>query len=117
MQGYGAEVVLCPAAERAAVAAAAAAALGAKLVHPSEAKDVIAGQGTVALEALEQAAAGEGPLDVLIVPVGGGGLAAGCAVCCKALYPGMLVVGAEPKQMDDAFRSKKVRIVSSAAIP
>lgn len=49
----------------------------------------------------------EPPLDVLVVPVGGGGMLSGCTLVCKTLWPGMLVVGAEPKGMDDAFRSKQ----------
>ena len=111
-EGYGAEVRLCSPLDRAAAAAAASSELGAKLVHPSEDVDVIAGQGTVALEALEQIAAlrggsSEQPLDVLVIPVGGGGLAAGCTICAKALWPGIVVVGAEPAAMDDAARSKE----------
>mmetsp|Transcript_88157 Transcript_88157/g.176315 ORF Transcript_88157/g.176315 Transcript_88157/m.176315 type:complete len:377 (+) Transcript_88157:13-1143(+) len=116
--GYGAEIRLCEPSARAATAEAAAVELNAELVHPSEHPDVIAGQGTVALEVLEQVAAllgpescppegGDGPLDVLVVPVGGGGLVSGCAVACKALWPRMLVVGAEPEAMDDALRSKQ----------
>ena len=46
------------------------------------------------------------PLDCLVVPVGGGGLASGCATVAKALYPNLLVVGAEPEAMNDACRSK-----------
>jgi serine racemase len=51
-------------------------------------------------------APGDPPLDALVVPVGGGGLVSGCAIVCKALWPEMLVVGAEPECMDDAFQSK-----------
>lgn len=47
------------------------------------------------------------PLDCLVVPVGGGGLASGCATVAKALYPNLLVVGAEPEAMNDACRSKE----------
>ncbi len=70
----------------------------------------MAGQGTVALELLEQA----GPLDVLLVCVGGGGLIAGCATAAKALAPAIRVVGVEPEAGDDALRSlaagERVRI-------
>jgi threonine dehydratase len=62
-------------------------------VHPYDDADIIAGQGTVALEMIEQAPA----LDVLVVPVGGGGLAAGTAVAAQALQPGLQVVGVESK--------------------
>lgn len=77
------------------------AATGASLVHPYADPRVIAGQGTVALELLRQVSA----LDVLVVPVGGGGLASGCAVVASALRPGMPVVGAEPSGADDTWRS------------
>jgi threo-3-hydroxy-L-aspartate ammonia-lyase len=62
---------------------------------------VIAGQGTAALELLEEV----GDLDVLIVPVGGGGLIAGSATAAKGLQPGIRVVGVEPAAGDDTKRS------------
>jgi threo-3-hydroxy-L-aspartate ammonia-lyase len=61
----------------------------------------MAGQGTVALELLEEV----GPLDVLLVCVGGGGLAAGCATAAKGLVPGITVLGVEPEAGDDTKRS------------
>ena len=70
-------------------------------VHPYDDPFVMAGQGTVALELLEQA----GDLDVLLVCVGGGGLIAGCATAAKALVPGIRVVGVEPEAGDDTRRS------------
>jgi threonine dehydratase len=70
----------------------------------------MAGQGTVALELLEEA----GELDLLIVPVSGGGLIAGCATAAKTLRPGISVVGVEPEAGDDTRRSllagERVRI-------
>lgn len=60
-------------------------------VHPYDDPDVIAGQGTIALEMLEEAA----ELDVLIVPIGGGGLIAGCAIAARAKKPGIEIVGVE----------------------
>ena len=60
-------------------------------VHPYDDPDVIAGQGTIALEMLEEAA----DLDVLIVPIGGGGLIAGCAIAARAKKPGIEIVGVE----------------------
>ncbi len=100
--GYGARVTECAPtqAAREAAAAAAAAATGATLVHPSEHPAVIAGQGTLALELLEQAPG----LDALLVPVGGGGLVSGCALALAGR--GCLVLGAEPAAADDAARSK-----------
>ncbi|CAM9315971.1 unnamed protein product, partial [Phaeothamnion confervicola] len=82
--------------------------LGARLVHPSDDPDVIAGQGTVGLELVRQVAemTAGGRLDAVVVPVGGGGLLSGVAIAVKALCPGALIVGAEPAAADDAFRSK-----------
>lgn len=74
---------------------------GAQLVHPYADARIIAGQGTVALELLRELPA----LDALLVPVGGGGLAAGCAVVAGSLRPGLRVVGAEPAGADDTARS------------
>jgi threonine dehydratase len=70
-------------------------------VHPYDDERVMAGQGTAALELLEQA----GPLDALLVPVGGGGLIAGCATVVGALAPGTRVIGVEPEAGDDTRRS------------
>jgi threonine dehydratase len=74
-------------------AAALAAERGATLVHPFDDPAVIAGQGTLALELLEQAPA----IDCVVVPVGGGGLLAGVALAVKALRPSVRVVGVEPE--------------------
>jgi len=74
---------------------------GASFIHPSENPRVIAGQGTVCLEFLQQT---EG-LDVVIIPVGGGGLASGNTICLRAKSPETKIVLAEPSEMDDAYRS------------
>ncbi len=105
-RGYGAEVVLYDryAEDREALGAAMAADRGLTLVPPYEDEFVMAGQGTVALELLADA----GPLDLLLVCVGGGGLIAGCATAAKALAPGIRVVGVEPAAGDDTKRSLKV---------
>jgi threonine dehydratase len=70
----------------------------------------MAGQGTVALELLEET----GPLDALVVPIGGGGLMAGCATATKDLHPNTRVVGVEPEQANDTLLSlrnnERVRI-------
>ncbi|HEX2164872.1 MAG TPA: pyridoxal-phosphate dependent enzyme, partial [Thermoanaerobaculia bacterium] len=101
--GYGAEIVLCaPTAEaREATAARLVAETGARLVHPYDDPDVIAGQGTAALELIEEV----GPLDAVVVPVGGGGLASGTAIALAGVAPGARAVGAEPAAADDAARS------------
>jgi threo-3-hydroxy-L-aspartate ammonia-lyase len=91
---YGAEVVLYDrySEDREALAAELAAERDAHVVPPFDDPDVVAGQGTVALELLDQA---DG-LDLVVVPIGGGGLAAGCAAAVKGLRPDVEVVGVEP---------------------
>jgi threonine dehydratase len=74
---------------------------GATLVPPYDHSMIIAGQGTAALELLEET----GPLDALITPVGGGGLVAGCATIAKDLYPDTRIFGAEPEGANDTFLS------------
>ncbi|WP_298439740.1 threonine/serine dehydratase [uncultured Ferrimonas sp.] len=71
-------------------------------IHPFDNDAVIAGQGTVGLEITEQLAA---PADVVITPVGGGGLLAGCATAIKAQWPQCQMIGAEPFGSDNATRS------------
>jgi threonine dehydratase len=71
------------------------------LVHPFDDERIIAGQGTAALELLSEVPG----LDVISTPVGGGGLIAGTALAAKGMSPGIRVVGAEPEQADDAYRS------------
>ncbi|KAJ8609490.1 hypothetical protein CTAYLR_005443 [Chrysophaeum taylorii] len=102
--GYGGLIELCePTNEaRAAAAAALCERVGGHFVHPSNDLDVIAGQGTVACELLADLP----DLDALVVPVGGGGLVSGMAVYAKSFNPRIAVVGAEPKRVDDAARSK-----------
>ncbi len=75
--------------------------IGAHVVHPYNDARVIAGQGTVALEILEQLEY----LDAVVVPVGGGGLLAGVALAVKSLNPAVEVIAIEPAGADDAFRS------------
>jgi threonine dehydratase len=74
---------------------------GLEIVHPYDDERIMAGQGTAALELIEDG----GPLDLLLVPVGGGGLIAGCATAATALVPGVEVVGVEPEVGDDTKRS------------
>ncbi len=71
------------------------------LVHPFADPKVIAGQGTIVLELLEQLP----EMDVLVAPVGGGGLLSGCAIAAKALFPHVRVIGVEPQGADDAHQS------------
>src|SRR5262249_18440747 len=83
-------------------AAAVLAQTGGTLIPPYDHPDVIAGQGTVALELLEQVA----ELDVIIAPVGGGGLVSGICLAARGLDPSVRIVAAEPAGADDAARSK-----------
>jgi threonine dehydratase len=80
------------------------------VVHPFDDAEVMAGQGTAALELLDEV----GPLDMLVVPVGGGGLISGCATAVKTLLPEISVVGVEPAAGDDVRRSllagRRIRI-------
>jgi len=76
---------------------------GATLVHPYDNPFVIAGQGTTALEILEQAP----DIDTVVVPVGGGGLVSGCLLAIKELRPDIRVIAAEPEWADDTYRSWK----------
>jgi threonine dehydratase len=100
---YGAQISWCaptPAA-RESSARQVIAATGATLIHPYDDLVVMAGQATVAVEFLAQVPA----LDVILCPVGGGGLLAGTAVAAKTLKPGIRVIGVEPAGADDAARS------------
>jgi threonine dehydratase len=100
---YGATLHTCAPtmAAREAMAAQVQARTGATLVHPFTDPAVIAGQGTAALELLAQA----GPLDVVLAPIGGGGLASGTAIAVAARGGGARTVGAEPADADETFRS------------
>ena len=100
---HGAEVVTYDryGEDREQIALAIAERRGLTIVPPFEDSLVIAGQGTAGLELIEQA----GELDVLLAPVSGGGLIAGCAIAVKALCPSARVVGVEPQTGDDYRRS------------
>ena len=101
--GYGAVITECePTLEaRATTLAKVQDQTGATFIHPYDDPRVIAGQGTAALELLEQAP----ELKVVLVPVGGGGLASGTTIAVSSLRPEIEVWGAEPAGADDAFRS------------
>jgi threonine dehydratase len=103
VQGLGATVRFCaPTLEaRDTTCAAVLAETGAVLVHPYDDWRVIAGQGTAALELLEEIP----DLDAIITPVGGGGLLSGTAIASRGIKPSIRVYGAEPAGADDAWRS------------
>jgi threonine dehydratase len=102
-RGYGAEIVTYDrwSDSREELGAQIAEKRGLVLVRPYDDPLVMAGQGTTALELLEDVP----NLDTLVVPVGGGGLIAGCSTAAKALLPGIRVVGVEPEAGDDTARS------------
>ncbi|MET9269553.1 pyridoxal-phosphate dependent enzyme [Kribbella sp. NPDC003557] len=102
-RGYGAEVVTYDryTQDRSALAHELAAERGRPLIPPYDHPDVMAGQGTVALELIEEV----GHLGALLVPVGGGGLMAGCATAATLLSPGIRMIGVEPAAGDDHARS------------
>jgi len=102
-RGYGAEVITYDrmAEDREALAKRIAAERGLALIPPYDHADVIAGQGTAAKELIEDA----GPLDVLFVCTGGGGLVSGCALAAHALSPGCKVIAVEPEAGNDVQQS------------
>jgi threonine dehydratase len=101
--GYGGQITFCePTLQaREATLAQVVAETGAEIVHPYNDERVIAGQGTAALELLEEVP----DLDVILTPVGGGGLLSGTAIAAKGIKPGIRVIAGEPEMADDAYRS------------
>jgi threonine dehydratase len=103
VEGYGGRIVFCEPNQRAREEACARviAETGATLIHPFENEDVMAGQGTIAIELLEDVP----DLDVVLCPVGGGGVLCGTAVAAKTLRPTTKVIATEPAGADDAAQS------------
>ena len=101
--GYGATIYFCKPTLKARESALAEviAETGATEIHPYDNSNVISGQGTAAKELLED----EGDLDLVLAPVGGGGLLAGTALSVSHLSPGTKLIGCEPEGADDAYRS------------
>lgn len=104
VRGYGGTVMECEpsTSSREAVFAEVVAKSGAEFVHPYNDARVIAGQGTCALELLEQVSGG---VDAVVAPIGGGGMISGSCLTLSGLAPDVDVFAAEPKQADDAARS------------
>ncbi|WP_433211756.1 threonine ammonia-lyase [Dactylosporangium sp. CS-047395] len=100
-RGYGAEVILVPQAQREDEANRLVEERGLTLIPPYDHPDIIAGQGTVGLEIFEDLSS----VDVVVVPVGGGGLASGVATAIKSLAPHVAVIGVEPAVAADAAES------------
>jgi threo-3-hydroxy-L-aspartate ammonia-lyase len=114
-EGYGGEVVQYDRdkEDREAIGRQLAAERGLTLIPPYDHLHVIAGQGTAARELIEEV----GPLDLLFVPCGGGGLLSGSAIAAKALSPSCTVVGVEPAAGDDATRSFRTRQLQTVSNP
>lgn len=106
-RGYGAEVIHYDrySEDRDAITREIAATRGMTIVWPFDDADIVAGQGTVGLELVGQAKDLGASLDVVLTPVGGGGLAAGVSTAVKHLSPGAQVYGVEPSAFDDTARS------------
>ena len=105
VKGYGAKVTFCESTleARETTLEKVVEKTGAIFIHPYDNARVVAGQGTAALEFLEE----QPDLDIIITPVGGGGLLSGSSISAKALKPDISVIGAEPEMADDAYRSFK----------
>ncbi len=103
VEGYGAQIVFCEPTEasRESACADVIAKTGATLIHSFENEDVIAGQGTAAVELLEDVP----DVDLVICPVGGGGLLCGTAVAGKSMHPKIKTIAVEPANADDAAQS------------
>jgi len=114
-RGYGAEVVLYDRykEDRAAIAKALVDERGAALIPPYDHLPVMAGQGTTALELIEEV----GALDALVVCAGGGGLLSGCAVAARHLLPNIAVYGAEPERGNDMQQSLRRGEIVSIDVP
>ncbi|MBD9372981.1 threo-3-hydroxy-L-aspartate ammonia-lyase [Rhizobium sp. ARZ01] len=114
-KGYGAEIVFYDRynENREEIAGRLATKRGASLIPPYDHPDVIAGQGTAALELIEEV----GEIDMLVVPLGGGGLLAGCALAAKALSPGCAILGVEPEAGNDGQQSLRKGEVVHIPVP
>lgn len=113
--GYGAIITFCPPTQkdREATQAKLQAETGATFIHPYDNFHVISGQGTASLELLEDIS----DLDIVIAPVGGGGLLSGTLTYIKGFNPSIKVYGAEPRNADDAFRSVRDNVIYPSVNP
>jgi threonine dehydratase len=112
---YGGEIVLCAPtlAAREATAKRVMERTGAAFIHPYDNLDVMAGQGTTAIELLEDVPA----LDAILCPVGGGGQLSGIAVAAKNVNPNVRIIGVEPAAADDAMRSLREGRIMPVGVP
>jgi threo-3-hydroxy-L-aspartate ammonia-lyase len=114
-RGYGGEILFYDRAteDREVIGRRLAEERGLALIPPYDHPDVIAGQGTAAKELFEDA----GPFDLLLVPLGGGGLLAGSALAAGALSPGCRVIGVEPEAGDDGRQSLRQGAIVRIPVP
>ncbi|MDQ6434981.1 threo-3-hydroxy-L-aspartate ammonia-lyase [Mesorhizobium sp. LHD-90] len=114
-RGYGADVVFYDryTEDREEISRSIAAERGAVLIPPYDHPDVIAGQGTAALELIDEV----GEIDLLVVPLGGGGLLAGSALSARALSPASAVIGVEPEAGNDGQQSLRKGEVVHIPVP
>jgi len=112
-KGYGAEVVFCSAniQSRAETVERVIKDTGAHFIHPFNDYDIIAGQATAAKELIEDVT----DLEIVLAPIGGGGLMSGTCLSAKYFSPDTKIIGAEPAEVDDAFRSLQSGTIESNA--
>jgi len=105
VRGYGAEITFCESTleSRESTLQQVVSKTGATIIHPYNDSRIVAGQGTAALELLET----NPDLDIILTPVGGGGLLSGTALSTKYINPNIKVIGTEPEQANDAYESFK----------
>lgn len=105
VRGYGGRIVFCASTQQAReeTAARVVAETGGTLIPPYDHPYVIAGQGTIAIELLEE----RPDLEAIVVPVGGGGMISGVTIAAKAMKPGIRIIGAEPLAASDAALGKR----------
>lgn len=103
VKNYGAEITFCNPDQksRESNASYVIEKTGSQFIHPYNNPEIIAGQGTAALELLNEVPG----LDIILAPVGGGGLVSGTAIAAKEINPGIKIIGTEPAMADDAYRS------------
>lgn len=113
--GYGAHITFCEPtlAARESTLKKVAQGTGGTEIHPYNYFNVICGQGTAAKELIEEV----GELDIVMAPVGGGGLLSGTAITAKAMLPRVRVIAAEPAGADDAFRSFESKTLQPSVAP
>jgi threonine dehydratase len=113
--GYGAQITFCKPTlqSREETCRAIMQKEGATLIHPYDNFNVICGQGTASLELLEE----KSDLDIIVAPVGGGGLMSGTSICVKGISNKIKVIGAEPLNANDAWKSFKTGILTPSVNP